>query len=331
MRVTNRMLSNNFLSDMRTNLNNMKTLQSQLSSGKEIRRPSDDPFKVARAMQLNTDISANKQYNENISDTINWLDATDTSLDQVTQTFQRIRELTISSGNAAYGSDERRAIKDELNQKVSEIAQILNSNFDGKYVFGGSKVTSKPLGVKDFDASGNKGLFFAGKEGEELSVNSTDITMSSQMDMIKGKLPVEVSQGVTMDYNVSAYDVLNFTSEKGKQINVSNLLNNIITNLDSSSADAQSRLTGENLDDLTAAASNILKIRAEVGAKQNRMDSAKDKNDQENYNLTEVLSNTEDIDITQKTMEYSTMQTVYMASLQTSAKIIQPSLMDYLR
>jgi flagellar hook-associated protein 3 FlgL len=316
---------------MRTNLNNMKTLQSQLSSGKEIRRPSDDPFKTARIMQLNTDISANKQYNENISDTINWLDATDTSLDQVTQSFQRIRELVISSGNAAYGSDERRAIKDELNEKVSEISQILNSNFDGKYVFGGSKVTSKPLGVKDIDANGNKGLFFAGKDGEELSLNSPDIIMSSQMDMIKQKLPVEVSQGVTMDYNVSAYDVLNFTSDKGKQINVSNLLNNIITNLDTNSADAQGKLTGENLADLTSAASNILKIRAEVGAKQNRMDSAKDKNTEENFNLTEVLSNTEDIDITQKTMEYSTMQTVYMASLQTSAKIIQPSLMDYLR
>lgn len=108
MRITNRMLSTNFLGDMRRNLNNMQKLQSQLSSGKEIRKPSDNPFKVARSMQLNTDIQANKQYNENIKDTLNWLDATDTALDQVTNVFQRVRELMVSAGNAAYGSDEKK-------------------------------------------------------------------------------------------------------------------------------------------------------------------------------------------------------------------------------
>ena len=51
----------------------------------------------------------------------------------------------------------------------------------------------------------------------------------------------------------------------------------------------------------------------------------------ENYNMTEVLSKTEDIDVTEQVMEYSVMQTVYMASLQTSAKVIQPSLLDYIR
>ena len=61
------------------------------------------------------------------------------------------------------------------------------------------------------------------------------------------------------------------------------------------------------------------------------MESAQEKNETENYNMTEVLSKTEDIDITEKVMEYSVMQTVYMASLQTSAKVIQPSLLDYIR
>lgn len=61
------------------------------------------------------------------------------------------------------------------------------------------------------------------------------------------------------------------------------------------------------------------------------MESAKDRNEEENFNMTEILSNTEDIDITEKTMQYATMQTVYMASLQTSAKVLQPTLMDYLR
>jgi len=60
------------------------------------------------------------------------------------------------------------------------------------------------------------------------------------------------------------------------------------------------------------------------------MDSAQEKNEDSNFNMTEILSKNEDIDITEKTMEFAVMQTVYMASLQTSAKVIQPSLLDYL-
>ena len=56
----------------------------------------------------------------------------------------------------------------------------------------------------------------------------------------------------------------------------------------------------------------------------------KARNVDQNFNMTEILSKTEDIDITEKTMEYATMQTIYMASLQTSAKVLQPSLLDYL-
>ena len=61
------------------------------------------------------------------------------------------------------------------------------------------------------------------------------------------------------------------------------------------------------------------------------MESAESRNVDANFNMTDILSKTEDIDITEKAMEYATMQTIYMASLQTSAKVIQPSLIDYLR
>ncbi len=61
------------------------------------------------------------------------------------------------------------------------------------------------------------------------------------------------------------------------------------------------------------------------------MESAKERNIEENFNLTEILSEVEDIDFTENSMESYVMQTVYMASLQASARIIQPTLMDYIR
>lgn len=322
MRVTNKMLSNNFLRDMRNNLGNMKTLQGQLSSGKEIRRPSDNPFKVARAMMLHTDINTNKQYNENIKDTLNWLDTTDTAMNQAGNVLQRVRELLISSGNAAYGSNERKAIKDEINEKVGEFAQILNTNFDGKFIFAGSRGTSKPLGTDK--VKGNTELFLSDRDGNRL-------TSDLEQQMLGQKLSVEISQGVTMEYNVTASEVLTFTDDKGNAHDLTKIFKNVIEHLDSDDPSVTEKLTGQDLGDISATINNILKIRAEVGAKQNRMESAKEKNEEESFNMTDILSKTEDIDITEKVMEYSTAQTVYLASLQTSAKVIQPSLIDYIR
>ena len=129
MRITNKMMSNNYLRDMNNNLKNLDKINDQMASGKLISRPSDNPFKVARSMQLTTDINANKQYNDNIKDATNWLDSTDQALYQATNVMQRVRELMVSSGNAAYGSNENKAISDEIKERVSELAQIIKYKF----------------------------------------------------------------------------------------------------------------------------------------------------------------------------------------------------------
>lgn len=331
MRITNSMMSKSFLRDVSRNQSNMKKINDQLTSGKEFRKPSDNPFKVARSMQLQSDINTNTQYNQNIKDTINFLDTTDTALEQVNNAFQRVRELMVSSGNAAYGSDEKRAIKDEINEKINEVSQILNTNFDGKYIFGGTKGSSKPVGsMKDPD-TGNNVLHFSGRDGEKLDVNSDVEDIKNQVNMIGGSLNTEISQGVKVEYNVSASDILMFKDADGNSINVMDLFKDITNNLDSNNPEESLKVTNENLKTMDSVLSNLLKVRSEVGAKQNRMEAAQEQNEAENYNMTSILSQTEDIDFAEKTIEASVMQSVYMASLQTSAKILQPSLMDYLR
>ena len=328
MRVTNKMLSNNFLRDMRTNLTNMSTLQGQMTSGKQIRKPSDDPFKASRIMQMHSDIDANKQYNNNIKDSINWLDTTDTALGQVGNVVGRIEELLVSAGNGAYSSNERTAIKDEINQKIGEVSQILNTSFDGKYIFGGTRGTSKPVDAIMKDALGNP-INTALIYNINPQVNPSDPTQAEQVLMIQDKRLVEVSQGVTMEYNITASQVINYGT--GASENLMELFKNITNHLDSADPDDIKALTTTDLTGIKAAMTNVLKVRSEVGSKQNRMESAESRNIDENFNMTEILSRTEDIDITEKTMEYATMQTIYMASLQTSAKVLQPSLLDYLR
>lgn len=318
MRVTNQMMTNSFLRDMNRNLNNLSKLNKQLTTGKEISKPSDNPFKTARIMQMYSDISANKQYNENIKDTINWLDTTDVALEQIGNSFQRVRELMVSAGNASYGSDELKAIKDEINEKVNEIGQILNTNFDGKYIFGGTKSSSKPVGVNIVD--GNNSLSFIDKSGN-------DTADENILNQINSKLVVEISQGVNMEYNVNAKEILNFKDASGNEIDIMSLMNDIINNLQSENS---SDVVNGNLADIDSVLSNVNKLRGEVGAKQNRMDSAKAQNEEQNLSMTDVLSKTEDIDLAEKTIQVATLQSVYMASLQTSAKVLQATLIDFI-
>lgn len=329
MRITNRMLANNYLKDVGGNLKNLNRINTQLSTGKEISRPSDNPFKTVRSMQLTTNINANAQYKTNIDDTNSWLDATDSALAQVNNSLQRIRELMVSAGNAAYGINECKTINEEVKERVAELSQILNSSFDGRYLFGGSKTTSKPVTSTD-GYDGNVALNFIDKDGNKIDTESTDIYHYNQTGALSQKMSVEISQGVFMDYNVTAMEVIKFNNSKGEKVDLMKLFEDIQTNLISGNTQDLNKVIGENLRGIDSAIENVLKLRSEVGAKQNRMESALSKNEDESYNMTKVLSDTEDIDFTQKTIEYSMAQTTYTAALQVSAQILPKTLLDYL-
>lgn len=328
MRITNSMLVANYMNNMQRNLANMSTVQNQLSSGKTISRASENPYIAVRTMQLNSEIAANKQYNSNITDTTNWLDTTDTALGQANNIIARIKELTVKAGNGSYSEDEIGAIKDEVVEKIKEFGQVLNTSFDGNYIFGGTKSTSKPIKVDD---DGN--ISYLSKEGNTLQPNDNIVK-----NQIGAQLKTEISDGVTVQYNKTAVDILNYKDSKNNDASVIDTLKNLVTQLDiasdkSSTEDAKknalSELSGKLTEDITAIGANISKLRSNVGAMQNRMESAKTTNEDQNYNMTSILSSTDDIDFAEKTMEYSVLQTVYIATLQTSSKVLQNTLLDY--
>jgi flagellar hook-associated protein 3 FlgL len=313
------MMSDSFMTDMNSNLQNLDRIRQQLTTGKNFSKPSHDPAGVIRTMQLYTGIDANKQYNKNISNVINWLDVTDTALDQIGKQLGKIRDKLQEAGDPGFGPTERKALKDEVNGIIASVSQTLNTTFDGKYIFSGTRVTGKPTSVSK-DANNNSSIYYINKDGTRLTDKS-----SYEYKQMNEKLKAEISEGVVMEYNVTAKEILEDGGDLAK------LLENIVNNLDSNNPIDTNKLYGENLGDIDKVLDNVLKIRAEVGAKQNRMDSAKTMNTETNFNMTEILSGIEDIDIVEKNMEYAVLQSVYISSLQTSAKVLQPTLMDYLR
>lgn len=288
MRITNKVLVKGYLSDLNVNLQNMKKYQEQLSSGREIRRPSDDPFKVARAMELSTAISANERYKSNIDEGIGWLETTDKALGQINDALQRVRELTVQGSSDTYDAAQRKSIQKEIDQLKEQIVQIGNTAYDGRYIFGGDKTTNQPF-----------------------ANNSGTVTYTGSAN----GLVREFSQGVTMDVATTG----------DKLMNIFSVLTDISNDLGSDKS------PGDHLVELDTEIDNILNLRAEVGSKSNRLNAMNDKNEEETYNMTELLSKTEDIDIAEKVMEYKVMESIYTASLQTGAKILQPSILDFLR
>jgi flagellar hook-associated protein 3 FlgL len=391
------MLTRNYLNNMSRNLNNMSLVQNQLASGKQIQRGSEDPRVAVRSMQLNTEIDANEQYNTNIQSTTNWLDTTDTALGEANNIVKRINTLMIKAGNGAFSPDEISAINDEVKEKVKELTGVMNTSFDGNFIFGGSKSTSKPL-VQD---AGGK-MCYADKNGSAVNfpytfataisstppipaattvninsiddanklINQLQTVLPAASDyaaaqtaikdlqkepiairQIQDHLQTEISEGIPVEYNKTAADILEFTNKSGATVNVMDKLSDIVSCLNVASKDVATAVTlsdgtiipagdmnaalahinGNLLGNTSDISQNISKLRSNVGAMQNRMESSQKINEDQTYNMTNILSETEDIDFTEKTMEYSVLQTVYTASLQTSGKILSNTIMDYIR
>jgi len=330
LRITNNMLVNNSIADMNKNLERMQKVQEQMTSGSLYQKPSDNPTAVTRSLQLKTSLASITQYNSNISNTSEFVSTTDTTLGQAGDVIQNIRQLLVSAGTAGETASDNLAIKDAMNQDIAQFAQILNTNFGGKYIFGGTSASTKPVDteVGDSTTTGNTALIYC---------NLTGVKIIDPSDSLKTKMKVEIAQGVTVAYSATATDIMGGTSTSGTY-DLRQIFTNIVNHLDGKADDgtnnatsAAAALTGGDLTDIDTAMNKLLSVRSQVGAMSNRLTNALDQNTAQHDSIKNLLSKTEDTDITQATIQFASSQSVYLASLQTSAKIMQPSLMDYLK
>lgn len=301
MRITNNTLTGNYLRNLSKNLKNMQKYQDQLSSGKEVSRPSDNPMVVSRVMNLDTRLRENEQFKTNIDDALGWSSTADGALASASGTLLRARDLIIYGANGTLSDTDRSALVDEVKMLQGQLSQLFNTNYDGRYIFGGQETTNPPFSVQD-------GV----------------LTYHGDQEDILREIAPKV--GITLPSNGST-----FTNVQGTAVgneSLGSLLQNVEKALESGDLNA---LSGDLLGDMDKHIDNVIRFRSKMGAVYNRLESARERNDAENLNMTEILSKSEDIDLAEKMMQYSTMSTVYQASLATGAKILQSSLLDYLR
>lgn len=453
MRVTQSMLSNNMLRNLNTSYGKMSKLQDQVNSGKKITRPSDDPVVAIKGMGYRTELEKIGQYTRNLGEAHNWLDTSDSSLGEVGDALNRVKELVVQAANDTNTADDREKIKAEIDQIKEQIRDLANTQTGGKYIFSGSN-TQSPLYIDVQHVDQEK----LQKHFDELLNNFTEATTYQTSLPIPATLPLaeQAAAQANLDAAVAAVTatkdqladfeneianddleayfnkymtddektelitttrVINarYTVESGETVNPLDRLTNISltkppvppaivstaleavvetipntvgvgsktgtlrngevkievfdsiqlqvnseatdlfaridtfmskvsealkTGSDTNNATDISSLLGGviNLNDPSAKGTDfsdiqgaLLAARADVGAKQNRIEMMENRLAIQEVNVTKQMSNNEDVDYAKAITEMTTQESIHQAALSVGAKIIQQTLVDFMR
>ncbi len=143
MRITNKMMTNNMMSNINKNKLSMTALEQQYSTGKKIQKPSEDPIIAVRALKLRTNLTElNQYYDKNIPDAKSWMDVTESSLDNVNQVLSKINTYCIQGSTDTLTAEDRASVISNLQQLKDQVYQEGNANYAGRYVFSGYKTDS---------------------------------------------------------------------------------------------------------------------------------------------------------------------------------------------
>lgn len=294
-RITQGMMNQTLLYDLRNVTTQLSTSEQQLSSGYKLNQPSDDPYGASQALKLRADLAANRQYQSNVQDANSWQNVADTALGDIGDSIQRARDLVIQGANDTNDASDRQAIVTELNQLIDSIKTDGNTQYAGRYIFAGSATQTPPYAVGGADG-------YAGNADA---------------------LQREIGTGVRVQVNVIGQDVVGDGST-GLLGAVRQAAADLRTG---GSIDA---LRTTDLQAIDTGSDAVTSTRAVVGARVNRLDAATDRLQQLEQASTQLLSQTEDADMAKTMIDLTMQQSVYQAALKAGANLIQPSLMDFL-
>ena len=276
------------------------------ASGKEITRPSDDPYHASRAMALRQSLEGNRQYQRNVQDAQGWATMTEDASRR--HHLERLAGARPAGPGRAPTRATRRhveAIAAEMGQLIEAIKQGAAKTYSGSYVFSGSETSVRPyLAGADDTYHGNEGGFDPALVG----------------------IVREIGPGVTMTINSIGRDVLGDGQAAGDD-KLLHVLRDAVDHLnaaDGPSLRADLTRLDSNLD-------HILEVRAANGARSQRLETALGRLQQTEETTIGQLSDTEDADIAETLIQLNSQTAAYQAALRAGASLIQASLMDFLR
>lgn len=272
----------------------MDQLQNQLSSGQRINKPSDDPVGIQNAMHIKSNIASVTQWKNNADEALQFMNTTDSTMGDMTSILQRVRELAVQGANGTLATNDRGAIADEVDQLSSQLTMMANTQVGSKYMFSGT-ATDKELIPSSGTSQAN---------GQDIKFevgNNLNIPVSVNGQTLFGKA------GTNPPGIIDTLSELSTALKNNDSTGINNALGNVDTNI-----------------------ANVINQRADLGARINRITAIQNQLDSTSINLQQNLSSIQDADMAKTITDFTNQQNVYKAALSVGAKIIQPSLVDFM-
>ncbi|WP_432407091.1 flagellar hook-associated protein FlgL [Wukongibacter sp. M2B1] len=304
MRVTNNMIASNTLRNLNRNLSRLDKRNTQLSTGKRINKPSDDPIGTSRALRLRSDVSQIEQYKKNTDAAISWLNITESATKDLYNIIHKAKELAVQGASETYSQNDRNTIADEMEQLRDQIIQLGNSTYTGRYIFSGFQTDEKT-----FNADGR------------YNITTTSVQNKKY----------QVSVGEEIEVGVFGTDLFGKPDSSSSPANKAQIISDFDKAIQGLTDPMKSSQISTFISDIEGHLNNVLSVTSEIGAKTNRLELVQNRLEQNNLDFTDLLSENEDVDMAETIMHMKMEESVYRASLSAGSRVIQPTLIDFIQ
>ena len=370
MRITKTMMFSNMYSDLNKIQTKLFKQQMQIASGRRILMPSDDPIGVNHALNTRTAIDKNEQFQRNINYAADWLELTESTLNQIYDLLTDVKIIAGKANSSTYSDSERHGFAMELSQKIEDLLQFSKTMYNGKYIFGGIQTKSEPFITSNEITNEN----FIAQIDTAVELNHVHIEQGS---VVVTNLDGDVTYTEGIDYEIN-YEDGTITVIEGSMSDATDYLisyrtdsiSTINSNPDGNSGTIR-RQIGENItmdinvagddlfanevnifdmliemknkieqnnidgitniiDDVQNAMDHIVETNSEVGAKINRLSLTTDYLENELITLKDSQADEEEVDVTEAMTKFQSLNLAYQAALMTSSEIMKSNLLNFI-
>jgi flagellar hook-associated protein 3 FlgL len=295
MRVTNSMMLRSTIGDLHRAQSRLQDDQTTLSTGRTVRKMSDDPAAASSSMTLRAQLRRTEQHQRSISDAQGWLGTADTAIVSGLELMNRVKEVAVQAGNdGVANATTRRTLATEIGYLRDELLELANTEYLGRPVFNGTAAGAA-----------------YGPAGDYLGNDAAVVR--------------EVGSNTTIQVNVTGPAVFgNPAAPDGDVFAVLSRLQTAIETGDTAAIAAEH----ERLD---AAWTTMSSAAAQIGVRGERLETIRNRRSAEELLVRETLAELEDADIAEALISVKASENAYTAALTAAARVLPPSLVDYLR
>ena len=299
MRVSTNTLYDQGIRSMLQQQSSLLKLQQQLSSGKRIMTPSDDPIGAARAHELSQSLSLNMQYADNRNRAMDSLQQVESTLGNVTNVIQNIRTMAVAAGNPAFSDSERHMMAVELRGHFEELLGLANTKDEqGNYLFSGFQGNTQPFVEQSVGV-----VTYEGDQGQRL----IQVSGSRQLSVSETGEAVFGADGSNLFKTVE--DFITALETPGGGATLNNAVNTA-------------------LQDFDVALDNVLSKRAAIGSRMQEVDALQQIGEDIAVQYQQTLSRLQDLDYAQAISDMMRQQASLEAAQKTFTSVSGLSLFN---